>query len=105
MALTKVDLDTVEDTLGFDVDHDKSGLFTLNVISGAGTVVVELSADGGTTWNATVFVKTTDTTRAYVATAATTGMWEGTFGGINKIRVRKSVGSASCVVAFGLTEY
>lgn len=106
MALSSSqDLTTLASTITFNVDHDKSGLFSMQYKSGAGTLVVEGSCDGGTTWDALCFIKSNDTAATRVASATTTGLYEGTFGGIDRIRVRKSVGSAACVASFGITEY
>lgn len=90
------DLPAVNDALELDIPTDRNGAVCLQYVSGAGTIVVEATVDNST-W---VQLRLTDpATKADVDNRTTPGLAWCDVVGYEKVRARKAVGVASCVVA------
>jgi hypothetical protein len=96
-----LDLVNVNDALTFNLTGADagSGVAAFQYISGAGTVVMEGTLDG-TNWIALLL--TNRNTGATAASATAAGIYSADFSGLEQVRVRKSVGSASCVIVMTL---
>jgi hypothetical protein len=102
MAIAIKDLPAVNDEIKLVLDNDCSYNITVQYISGAGTIVLEGSLDDGTTWDDIVVTKTDDATETPAATMTAAGLYTASVAGMSRVRVRKSVGSASLNAALGI---
>lgn len=101
------DLLNVNDTLELDVSsavaltgHGSTG-GTCQYVSGAGTVQVE-ATNQDTRLGTEVWFIPIDFANAPVATQTAVGAIEFPIAGFNRVRVRKTVGAASCIVSLGV---
>jgi len=106
MAYARKDLTALNSTLEVDSPEEKNGTVSLQYVSGgAGTVVVEgilseAAADNvDANWHILTLTKTDNTAVASLA-AAGIGYAENYYA---RVRARKSVGAASCIVVLGVT--
>lgn len=99
------DLTALDSTLVADSPQEENGLVSLQWISGAGTVVVEgilseaAADDIAANWHI-LTLKKPDNTVVTALSAVGIGYAENMYA---RVRARKSVGAASCVVVLGVT--
>ncbi len=104
MAIASKDLTAVNSTLEIDNPNEYTGEVIIQYESGAGTVVLEgsLSNISTTVWGGILMTSLLDGSTSAAITAA--GLWKATVGGLERVRVRKSVGAASCVIRLGVSD-
>lgn len=105
MAYARKDLTAVDSTLVIDSPDERNGTVELQWISGAGTVVVEgilseaAADDIAANWQI-LTLKKPDNTFVTNLAAAGIGYAENIYA---RVRARKSVGAASCIIVLGVT--
>ncbi len=105
MAYSRKDLTALNSTLVLDSPDERNGTVSVQYVSGAGTIVVEgilseaAADDVSANWHILTLTKT-DNTAVALLTAAGIAFAENYYA---RVRVRKSVGAASCVVVLGVT--
>lgn len=106
MGYARKDLTALDSTLVLDSPEERNGVVSLQYINGAaGTVVVEgilseaATDDVAANWQI-LTLKKTDNTFVTNLAAAGIGFAENYFA---RVRARKSVGAASCIVVLGVT--
>jgi hypothetical protein len=104
MAIALKALTAVNDNITLDIDESHAGgIFSLQYpAGGTGTILVEATIDE-ITWEALVFVISTDTTPSEQASAAAVGLYTGTIPVCKKIRARKSADAGACICGFGIS--
>ncbi len=106
MGFARKDLVAVGDKVVLDTPHERDSRCTLQYISGAGTVVLEgicseaAVDDIDANWFPISMTKP-DTTVVASLLAAGIGHAENVYA---KVRARKTLGGASCIVVIGVTE-
>lgn len=106
MAIAKKDLTTVGDILELNIPHEKAGMVSIQVGSGAvaGTALVEITVNGSD-WVGVIVTNETSGAAVPAATGLTAaGVYSFDMKGFESVRVRKSASAGAFPVALSVLE-
>lgn len=104
MALTaNIDLTALNAEQVIQIPRSKVAVAALTYVSGAGTLIMQASPDGGVTYVTVVGVDPSDTTKTAVAASLTgAGVIVADVSWATHVKIKKSAGSAACVGALNV---
>lgn len=103
MLLANQDMTALNTEYIIDIPRGAVAVAAMTWLTGAGTVIMQASPDGGTTWRTVAGLDPTDTSKTVVAASLTAaGTIIADVSWATHVKIKKSSGAAACTAALNV---